>query len=294
MDATGPSRVSVALACPGQGVDPRDVARVFERHREHRLVLALAGITERRRWDDADLADTRLAQPAIVCASIVAGSLRRPDACATIGHSLGELAAAALAGAFTAEEALELAVERARLGAACHEQRPGRMLVVMRLDEAGVERLRADAIADCGGALDLAVVNGTGQLVLSGDARTAEHAIGLAAARGAVARPLPIGGAYHSELVADAVEPFRRALAAVCRRPEAPVVSCTTAQALVTAESVVDGLAGSLVLPVRWPRAVAAALATGADHLVDVGPGRTLANLANHDPALATLAADDE
>lgn len=294
MDSTGPARAPVALACPGQGVDPRDVARVLENHRDHPLVLALARHTARRRWADADLTDTRLAQPAIVCASVLAGAARQADACAAVGHSLGELAAAALAGAFTAEDALELAVERARLGSACHEQRPGLMLVVMRLDEAGVERLRNDAIADCGGTLDLAVVNGVGQLVLSGDARTAEHAVGLAAGRGAVARPLPIGGAYHSELVADAVEPFRRALAAVTRAPDVPVVSCTSAQALTTAQAVVDGLAGSLVLPVRWPKAVAAALATGADHLVDVGPGRTLANLANHDPTLATLAADEE
>lgn len=282
-----------AAACPGQGLDPRDVAAVLDADPGAPLVRALAARTGCTRWADADLRDTRLAQPAVVVATVLAARACDLPWAAAVGHSLGELSAAVIAGAIDEADALELAIIRAQLGHEAQERRPGQMLVVMRLDEHQIEWLRRVAVAQSGGVLELAVVNGPRQVVLSGDLAATGAALALAAELGGVARALPIGGAYHTPLLHGAVEPFAEALRAVCRRPVLPLVSSTQARVLLEVEDVVEALARSLVLPVRWERAVSATLAVGADGLVDVGPGQTLANLADHHPGLRTEAAID-
>lgn len=282
-----------AAAFPGQGLDPRDVAAVLDAHAGSPLVRALADRTGRARWADADLRDTRLAQPAVVVASVLAARACGRRWHAAVGHSLGELSAAVIAGAIDDLDALDLAVTRAHLGHQAQQRRPGQMLVVMRLTDEQTEWLRRAAVAEAGGVLEVAVVNGPGQTVLSGDVVTTEAALTIAARLGGVARPLPITGGYHTPLLFDAVQPFAEALRAVCRPTVVPLVSSTQARALEGVDDIVEALARSLVLPVRWERAVAATLALGADGLVDVGPGRTLANLAAHAPELRTTPAGD-
>lgn len=287
---TAEPRHAPVVAFPGQGVDPLDLAATLHEHRDHPLVSALAATLGTRAWDDLDLLDTRVAQPAVYVAGLVQVQADGPDptSCvAVLGHSLGELAAYALAGAYSAEAGLGLVVQRAALGFEADAHRAGRMVVVMRLDAAQVEWVRRAVVGRGLGVLEVAVVNGPGQFVLSGDVTAAEAALDEIAALGGVGRALAIGGAYHSPLLADAVDPFRHAVAGtVTADPVVPVVSCTTQQVVRTAEDVATSLARALVLPVRWEPTLTAAAALGATTLIDAGPSRTLANLARFAPVL--------
>ena len=178
-------------------------------------------------------------------------------------------------------------MRRAELGHAEHERRPGRMLVVMRLDAPAVEWVRRSVVAAGAGVLELAVVNGPGQFVLSGDVEATTRAMDVIADAGGVARPLTIGGAYHSPLMAGAVGPLAEAIAALSLRdPVIPVVSSTTQAVIRSRDDIATALSRSLVLPVRWVETMQALAARGATGAVDAGPSRTLANLARFAPVL--------
>lgn len=280
-----------AIIFPGQGVEPYDLARVLGAHRDQPLVEQLADLLGTDAWDELDLLDTRVAQPAVYAASVVqattVGSADPTAFVAAAGHSLGELSAFAYAGAFDPLAGLDLVVHRAALGHAQHERRPGRMLVVMRLDAAAVEWVRRSVVAAEAGVLELAVVNGPGQFVLSGDVSATALAMDLIAEAGGVGRPLTIGGAYHSPLMAGAVGPLAEAIDALALAdPRLPVVSCTTQAVVRSRDDIATALSRALVLPVRWVDTMQALAALGATGAVDAGPSRTLANLARFVPVL--------
>ena len=135
------------------------------------------------------------------------------------------------------------------------------------------------------------MTNSATQLVLSGDAALVHQAIDQANEQGAVARLLPIGGAYHSPLMAPAVERFTRlAEAAVIADARVPVVCSTSRRAHTSGSELARVVVRSLVLPVDWPAAVQVAADLGATHLVEAGPGDTLGRLARFLPALQVVA----
>lgn len=282
-----------ALAFPGQGVDPVATVAVLDRHPQHPLV-ALAREVVAPYLGDAELsprtlADTRIAQPCVVAAGLVAaeGVDRGP---VVLGHSLGEITACAAAGVFDPADAIRLVALRAHIGTRATASRPGMMVAVMRLDRDAVEWVRRLAVGRVGGTLDVAVVNSDRQMVLTGDADTAKAALDLAFEVGGKARRLGIGGAFHSPLLVPALEEFEAAVAATApRAPTVPVV-CSTGPVLAEAEAVAPALAASLVRAVDWPGAVARAAAMGAEGVVDAGPGETLRNLSEHFDSPSTRA----
>lgn len=288
-----------AVAFPGQGVDAIDLADTLEAHGDDPLVARLGVLLGTSAWRELDLADTRVAQPCVFTASVVRARAAGLDPATTsvaFGHSLGELSACAFAGVVAPMDGLDLVVRRAELCHAEHERRPGRMAVVMRLDLPAVEWVRRGVVAEEGsGILELAVVNGPGQFVLSGDAGAVEVALDRIADAGGVGRLLPIGGGYHSPLMRGAVEPLAAAIEALRPRdPATPIVSCTTQQIAREAHDVVAMLARALVLPVRWTETMQAVRDLGVDRAVDVGPSPTLANLAKFAPVLAFRTLDDD
>lgn len=277
------------MAFPGLGVDTVDLARVLHDHDSHPLVGQLAKHVSSRDWSNLDINDIRVAQPAVYTASVLQATdrLSAGEAAATFGHSMGELSALAFAGTFSATDGLELIVRRAELIHVAHIARPGAMAVVMRIADDKLEWVRRQAIAETDGVLELAVDNGPGQLVLSGDAGTVERAVELVVELEGVARRLPIGAGGHSPLFFGAVEPFGEAIDDIdLRDPLVPVVSSTTAQVVRSARDVRQMLTGAFVLPVRWLDALAAVRELGIQRAVDAGPGWTLANLARFNTVL--------
>lgn len=293
-----------AVAFPGQGVDPVAACAVLATHRDHPLVTHLTEVTDgRTTWSPADLADTRVAQPAVVAAGLLqaeAAGLDPAGAALAVGHSLGEITALAFAGVLRPTDALDLVAARAALGHAAHQARPGRMVASLKLDGATVEWVRRRAVAEVGGVLDVAVVNGPAQVVLSGDRATADRAGDLIAEAGGVPRRLGIGGAFHSSLLVGAVDAFRARVAALDR--SAPIVSIVLSTAPVVVgpgpddggtDAVPDLLARALVMPVDWPAALRRVGDRGVASAIDVGPGRTLANVAEHTQILSFSALAD-
>jgi enediyne polyketide synthase len=180
-----------------------------------------------------------------------------------VGHSIGGFAAAVAAGALSPSDAASAVVARGTALAACP---PGAMLAVR-----ASEREAAEIATEHG--LWVAAINTPGDCVLAGDAERVEAAArALGVAR---ARRVPVSRAYHTPLVAPAVDAVRAALApCTVHRPRLPLWSAA-------AGSVVDGvaedLAAAIVDPVRFDRVVAAQRATV---LVELGPGRTLGRFA--------------
>lgn len=204
------------------------------------------------------LSRTEVLQPTLVAVGLAAAEAL--DVPLVAGHSLGELTAACWAAELSPPEAIELAALRGRLMAEQAEAHPGGMAAFGALpDLEGVE------------GVQLAAINTPSEVVLSGD-RNALARLG--------GRALRVAGAWHSEHMRDAVEPYREAArrAFAGRRLRATVVSaCEVGE--VAIDRLPDVLAESLVRPVRFLDLVRWLEARGVREAALPEPGRTTRSL---------------
>lgn len=290
----------VALVFPGQGSqrhgmleglpDAIGVDRLLD------AAEALSGLDLRRVALDGtpeQLADTRAAQPLLYLADCAWGSEAlaagmKPVAVA--GHSLGELAALAIAGAFSVEAGLELVVERSRLMALCAAENPGGMAAVLGMDLPAVSA----AVGGIEGVW-IANDNAPGQVVLSGTHQglvDASAALTEAGARRVVS--LNVAGPFHSPLMAPAGEAFATLLEhTAIADPAFPVVQNTDPSPATDAAVIRERLVRQIVSPVRWTETMAALVEAGAGALVEVGPGTVLKGLARRLEGVAAYAVED-
>lgn len=260
----------LALLFPGQGVGADGVAELVRAERPdlHELACDLVGVDPFARISEG----TRFAQPAIYCASIAGlDRLGRPAGAVYAGHSLGELAALAGAGALDDLDGLRLAAHRGRLMDEATAAAPTGMLAVRGDREAAAELAR-------GAGLALANENSPSQFVLSGSEENLDRAVGNARAAGMRAKRLSVAGAFHSPYMQSAVDPFRKLLDATeFRSGRAIVVSGVTAEPFGTDPA--ELLARALVEPVRWLDVMRSIHGGGVRRYLDVGPGQVLAKL---------------
>jgi [acyl-carrier-protein] S-malonyltransferase len=227
-----------------------------------------------------DLADTRVAQPLLYLADWAWGvtlleSGVVPDAVA--GHSLGELAALAVAGVYSPEAGLELVVERSRLMATTAAATPGTMAAVLGLDGDAV----AAAIAGIDGVW-VANDNAPGQVVISGThdgVGDATVALSEAGARRIV--PLAVSGPFHSPLMKPAADAFSELLlGAEFADARFPVLQNTDPTPTTDAETIRRRLIAQITTPVRWTETMQQLVADGPITLIEAGPGAVLTGLA--------------
>ncbi len=184
------------------------------------------------------------------------------------GHSLGELAAWSVAGAFDATTAVTIA---ARRGAAMEREaalHPGGMIAIAGYDEAAVRELVRD------GSVVIAAHNAATEWTISGD-RDALNAI---ASRTAVTR-LPVAGAWHSPAMTGAVADVRDAVGQVRALGGVQVVCNRTGEVTPRDADVAELLAGQLVRPVRWVRTLATLASVGVTEYIVLGPSKLLRSL---------------
>jgi [acyl-carrier-protein] S-malonyltransferase len=148
-----------------------------------------------------------------------------------------------------------------------------------------VALLGADAAERAGelaAAHGLAVANDNSpqQVVLSGARSALPDAAEAAKAIGLRAMILPVTGAFHSPMMASAVEPFAAALAEVTVSPPAAGTTVVSAVTSEPFDNVRMRLIEALTSPVRWREVMLSLYARGADRFVEVGPGRVLSGLA--------------
>ena len=228
------------------------------------------------------LTRTEVSQPALFALALALTEVARqeglePDCVA--GHSLGEYAAAVAAGALDAEDGMRLVVRRSRLMAAVQAQRPGAMAAVLGLDAGEVKALcrRADPTRP----VAIANLNAPRQAVVSGSPAGVDHVCELAAAAGARAVRLPVGGAFHSPAMAPVRAALHEKTAAIAwRDATVPLAANATGQLVTDAGGVRAALVAQVAEPVRWVECMGALAGAGCTSFLELGPGRVLTGLA--------------
>ncbi|MEU6234601.1 beta-ketoacyl synthase N-terminal-like domain-containing protein [Kitasatospora sp. NPDC047058] len=193
---------------------------------------------------------------------------------AVIGHSVGEFAAAVLAGVLDLGRAAELVATRASL----MQQLPaGGGMLTVRSAPAGLAGLLADRPE-----LTVAAVNGPADVVLSGPVAALEHAERELAGSGVRTSRMEVSHAFHSPRMAPAVEAFRTAAEAVRPGvPQLPIASTRYGGMLGDRPMDADYWAGQLAEPVLFDDALGALVDEVAPtHLVEIGPRPHLLQLA--------------
>ncbi|SES40877.1 ACP S-malonyltransferase [Lentzea albida] len=225
------------------------------------------------------LVDTLHAQPAVTACNLAALAVLRergvePDVVA--GHSVGEISALCAAGVLDADTALRLVAVRARLMADLPDT--GGMTAVLGLTPQRVEELAAEA-AGPGEPLVVGLENAPDHTVVSGATAAVDRLVELAGAAGArKVVPLKVSNAFHSPLMAGALDAWAEAVRATpMHSPRVPVIPNATGEPTTDLPTIVDALITQLTERVRWT-ATMRALAE-AETLVEVGDSKVLAGL---------------
>jgi [acyl-carrier-protein] S-malonyltransferase len=228
-----------------------------------------------------ELIRTSNAQPAIFavdCACLAALEERgiRPDIVA--GHSLGEYAALVGAGVIGFADGLPLVLMRGALMEESAAERPGTMLAILGSFPEAVNDIIEEWQAH--GVIANANDNAPGQIVISGDVETLQAAAPAFRALGARVMDLPVGGAFHSPLMADGQAAFAPILESTpFQDGRVPVVSNSTGELSRTAEEIRAALRSQITGQVRWRQSIEAMLAYGVDTFIEAGPGKVLSGL---------------
>jgi [acyl-carrier-protein] S-malonyltransferase len=234
------------------------------------------------------LQETRYTQPALVLVSLMLLRLVAHHApgvrpALVAGHSLGELAALVAANVISEADALALVAERGRL---MHQAPAGAMAAVLGLTASQVKQALTQA--DVGtSAVDatLCVIandNATQQVVITGTPLGIEQATPALKAAGAKrVVPLPVGGAFHSPLMAEANAAFAKTIDTVTFLPATcDVISNITGQASRCPDTLKANLKAQMTGSVQWVATQHALEQAGITHTLELGAGAVLAGLA--------------
>ncbi|MEV1318853.1 type I polyketide synthase [Micromonospora arborensis] len=194
----------------------------------------------------------------------------RPDFVA--GHSVGEFAAAHVAGVLPLAGACALVAARGRLMAALP---PGGVMIAIQATEDEVRPL----LQERQGQLGLAAVNGPGSVVVSGESTPAVEVAAHFERLGRRTRRLTVSHAFHSPLMTPALAGLREAAGRVSfQAPTGPRLVSTVTGTVATAEQLcsVDYWVDHARLPVRFADCVRTLQHLGARHFLEVGPGHGL------------------
>ena len=298
-----------AFVFPGQGSQfPGMCKDLYDAHTEAREMCQAANrllgfsLTDVMFDGSADeLKQTKVTQPAVFLHSVVAQRLmtiEKPDMVA--GHSLGEFSALVACGALRFEDALLLVSARAQAMQEACEANPGTMAAIIGLpDEKVVEICQEISSNEApslegragGGVVVAANFNCPGQVVISGEIDAVETAcVALKEAGARRALRLPVGGAFHSPLMAPAAEALAEAIRKTeFRKPFCPIYQNVTAKPSMNPDEIRENLLKQLTSPVRWTQSVQNMIADGANEFYEFGPGDVLKGLIRKIDATVTV-----
>ena len=242
--------------------------------------------------DAEEIKDTTNAQPLIVAASLLgAHALGIRKFAYTSGHSVGELAAAALSGAISHEDALRLVRARGIEMAKAAAQSPAGMSAVLGGDR--------DLVLSTLATLNLVAANdnGAGQIVAAGDL-AALAALLENPPEGSRVRALAVAGAFHTKYMSPAVEPLRAMAATVTTSPtKIAVISNKDGEVVSDGTEVLNRIVNQIANPVRWDLCMQALKNLGVTGVIELPPAGTLVGLLKRGaPEIETFAlktADD-
>jgi [acyl-carrier-protein] S-malonyltransferase len=289
----------LVVVAPGQGAQTPgflspwlDVAGVAARLTWLSAVADLDLVEHGTVSDAETIRDTAVAQPLLVAAGLAAAdtlasgrAALQTSLGAVAGHSVGELTAAALAGALSDEQAMTFVRERGRGMAAASAAFDTGMTAVLGGDPdevlASLERH----------GLTAANVNGSGQVVAAGS-RDALDALAAEPPARARLRPLAVAGAFHTVVMQPAVERLDALAAGLpAADPRLPLLSNADGSVVHHGRDVLGRLVGQVSSPVRWDLCMAAMADLGVTGLLELPPAGTLTGLARRGlPGVETFA----
>jgi len=221
-----------------------------------------------------EIKDTANAQPLIVAASLLGAHALGVKSCAvTSGHSVGELAAAALSGAISEGDALTLVRARGVEMAKAAATSPSGMSAVLGGD-------RSEVLAAIS-ALNLVAANdnGAGQIVAAGELQALAQ-LGENTPAGARVRALAVAGAFHTSFMAPAVEPLRKLAATLpTHSVSIQVISNKDGQVVRDGAEVLDRIVNQIANPVRWDLCMETLKTLGVTGVIELPPAGTLVGL---------------
>jgi len=221
-----------------------------------------------------EIKDTANAQPLIVAASLLGAHALGVKSCAvTSGHSVGELAAAALSGAISEGDALTLVRARGVEMAKAAATSPSGMSAVLGGD-------RSEVLAAIS-ALNLVTANdnGAGQIVAAGELQALTQ-LGENPPAGARVRALAVAGAFHTSFMAPAVEPLRKLAATLqAHNVSIQVISNKDGQVVRDGAEVLDRIVNQIANPVRWDLCMETLKSLGVTGVIELPPAGTLVGL---------------
>lgn len=287
----------LAIVAPGQGAQtPGFLASWLE---SASFAERLASFSEAAELDlahygteaDADtIRDTAIAQPLLVASAIAVARELNVSPGLVAGHSVGELAAAALAGVLSDEDAVRLVAVRGRAMAEASAVRPTSMTAVI----AGKEPEVLDAIEAAG--LTAANNNGSGQIVAAG---TVEQLQQLAENPPRRARlvPLSVAGAFHTIHMEPAVDTLRAAAAGIAPQdPDIELLSNRDGAIVTSGDDALERMIAQVANPVRWDLCMDA-MRDRVTGMLELTPAGTLTGIAKRnlkDVALFNLNTPDQ
>ena len=271
----------LVVLCPGQGSQtPGFLNPWLELDSFASLVASLSeasglDIAKHGTESDADtIRDTAVAQPLIVAASIASALELGSGFSAVAGHSVGEFAAAALAGILTPEDAIRAVSVRSRAMAAAAALEPTSMAAVLGGEQSVVlERLEQ---------LDLypANFNGAGQIVAAGSAEAIAALVAEGPAGSRVIQ-LQVAGAFHTRYMEPAVAELAGFAAGLeTENPTRRIWSNQAGQEITNGKEYVDLLVGQVASSVRWDACMQSFADAGVTAVLEVSPAGALAGLA--------------
>jgi [acyl-carrier-protein] S-malonyltransferase len=244
------------IACPGQGSQAAGFLDTWLSEVEgfravmEKLSLAsdldLVGLGTTA--DDAKIKDTAIAQPLIVASSIATYRtlFRDSPVAGVLGHSVGEFAAAAIAGVISDEEAIRLVAIRSRAMAKAAAEHPTSMAAILGGDPTEV-MLAVGALG-----LEIANHNGAGQLVAAGDQSKIAALIASPPAKTRVI-VLKVAGAFHTSYMDSARLELAEAVAQIAvTDPIMKLWRNVDGQLCDSGQIFIDSLVSQVTAPVRW------------------------------------------
>lgn len=290
----------LVLVAPGQGAQTPgfltpwlDLPGAQDRLREWSDAIDLDLVHYGTKADADEIRDTAVAQPLLVASALLSARQLFPASTdfsrlvgAAAGHSVGELAAAALTGVLTERDALELVRRRGLAMAEAAAVTETGMSALL----GGDPEIVLPHLEKLG--LTPANVNGAGQVVAAG---TTEQLAALAADKPEGTRKvvaLKVAGAFHTRHMAPAVAALEAAAAEVVPAdPHTRYVSNRDGRVVASGREVVTRLVGQVANPVRWDLCMETFKELGVTALIEAAPGGTLTGLAKRAlPGVKTLA----
>jgi [acyl-carrier-protein] S-malonyltransferase len=280
-----------AALFPGQGSQYTGMGQsLYERFAQVREVFLRA--SELLGWDlwglcvegpEEELRTTDRAQPAIFTLSYAMYGLLHdlgwePEVMA--GHSVGELAALTAAGGLSFEDGLRAVAIRGELMAQASRTQPGTMLALLGAVTEAVEG-QIQSLKRLG-VIEIANYNCPGQVVVSLERRLLAQAKQELAPLAKRVVELPVSGAFHSRLMAEAQERFAEFLSQGdlhFREPRVPILLSATLAPSRDPLEIREALITQITSPIRWEQMVAQMIRSGVRTFIEVGPKDVLTKL---------------